>query len=177
MISAWVRRWSHLVSPGSRALDLACGSGRHVRFLASLGADVLAVDRDAGALEPLAGVPSVKVLCCDLESDKWPLSNQRFDVIIVTNYLYRPHFPALFEALAPEGVLIFETFALGQASFGRLRNPAFLLRSGELLTLCAGQHILAYEDGIQTGQTRCRVQRIVVVNSPHADDRILLGQD
>jgi len=175
MVSSWISRWSHVVRQGCHALDLACGSGRHSRFLASLGASVLAVDRDAAALATLVDLPSVKVLLCDLECREWPLSNQRFDVVVVTNYLYRPHFPALIDAIAPAGVLIYETFALGQAAFGRPRSPAYLLQPGELLTLCSGLHVLAYEDGIQTEPASCRVQRVVAVNPPAADDRLILG--
>ena len=167
--SEWVRRWARLVRPGGRVLDVACGAGRHSRFLAGLGLRVLGVDRDPGAL---AGVAGVELRVADLEGGPWPLGDERFDGVVVTNYLHRPLFPRLVEALAPGGVLIYETFALGNERFGKPSNPDFLLRPGELLTLVEGLRVVAYEDGFATPPERC-VQRIVAVREagPAADPK------
>lgn len=168
-ISPWIARWAHLIPAGARVLDLACGSGRHARFLAVRGAHVLAVDRDQAALDTLAAEPRVTVQCCDLEAGTWPLGDARFDAIVVTNYLHRPRFSALRSALAPGAVLLYETFAVGHQAFGRPTNPDFLLRPGELLTLCADLHVLAYEDGTIGQPASARVQRIVAIAATERD--------
>jgi len=161
--SDWVQRWAHLLPEGASVLDLACGSGRHVQWLAARGCRVTAVDRDAQALAPLSAVAETVV--ADLEAGPWPLPGRRFEAVLVTNYLWRPLFPALRAALADGGVLVYETFARGQESYGRPSRPEFLLAPGELLSAAAGLHVLAYEDGLLDGPPR-RVQRIVAVAPP-----------
>ena len=131
--SDWVVRWTPLLPPAAQVLDLACGHGRHVRWLADAGHRVTAVDRDAALLAPLAGLAST--LVADLEADPWPLPGRRFDAVVVTNYLWRALFPALMAAVAPGGLLIYETFAQAHAALGRPRRPEFLLRRGELIAL------------------------------------------
>jgi SAM-dependent methyltransferase len=160
--SDWVLRWQHLLAPGQRALDLACGGGRHVRWLAGRGLTVTAVDRDGAALAELAGVAGVTTLVADLESAAWPLAGLRFDLVLVTNYLWRPLVPALIEAVAPGGLLIYETFALGQETVGRPANPPVPLAPGELLTWVSPDlQVLGYEDGWSADQPLRRVQHIV----------------
>lgn len=129
--SDWVVRWAPLLPPRAQVLDVACGHGRHVRWLAGLGHRVTAVDRDAALLAPLAGVATT--LAADLEAGPWPLPGRMFDAVIVTNYLWRALFPALMAAVAPGGLLIYETFAQAHAALGRPRRPEFLLRPGELI--------------------------------------------
>src|SRR5262252_7712841 len=111
--SRWVVRFAPLVPPGARVLDLASGHGRHARLFASRGCRVLAVDRDAGALTTLAAVPGVETAAVDLEGDEWPLAGQRFDAVVVANYLHRPLFTHLLVALEDDGTLLYETFARG----------------------------------------------------------------
>jgi SAM-dependent methyltransferase len=159
--SAWVQRFAGLLPPGSRVLDLACGSGRNLRWLAAQGFAVTGVDRDAAALAPLAAFG--ETLVADLEAAPWPLPGRRFDGIVVTNYLWRPLWPALRDALAQGGVLIYETFALGQERIGKPSRPEFLLRPGELLQAFAGLRVVAFEDGFEAAPPR-HVQRIVAVN-------------
>jgi SAM-dependent methyltransferase len=144
-------------------LDVACGSGRHVRWFARQGCKVTALDRDAVALERLRNIAAVVV--ADIEGAPWPLPGQRFGAVIVTNYLWRELFPVLMQCLAPGGVLIYETFALGQQSVGKPSNPAFLLRRGELLGATQGLRSIAFEDGFVAPPDRF-VQRIVAVNEP-----------
>ena len=173
--SRWVQRWSTLIRPGGSVLDVACGSGRHVRWLALQGFHVTGVDRDAQALEPLRGV--AQVLVADIESEPWPLSGHRFDAVLVANYLWRPLFPAWRDALADGGVWIMETFADGQQTVGRPSRAEFLLQPGELLHQAAGLRVVAYEDGFLADPARF-VQRIAAVKpqrDPEAPPRYALA--
>jgi len=145
--SAWVRRWSHLVVPGARVLDVACGSGRHVRWFAQQGCRVTGVDRDAVAVQPLAGIAEVVV--ADIESGPWPFAGRQFDAVVVTNYLWRNLLPTLVESVADGGVLLYETFAAGNETVGKPSNPAFLLRPAELLYAVQGLRVVAFEDGFE----------------------------
>lgn len=164
--SSWVRRWAPLVGPGARVLDVACGGGRHARLFAERGAIVAAVDRDPAPA--LADLGNVSFLAADLEREAWPYGGRKFDAVVVVNYLHRPLFAALRSALAPRGVLIYETFAQGNEVFGRPSNPDFLLAPGELLQACSGLHVLAYEDGVQTLPRPARIQRICARAGPVA---------
>src|SRR5471032_3676849 len=118
--SAWIEQWSHLVEQGGAVLDVASGNGRHARHFALRGHPVLALDRDEIALANLAAVQHVTTRCADLENASWPLQDdEKFAAVVVTNYLHRPLFPYLFDALAPGGVLLYETFAAGNERFGK----------------------------------------------------------
>ena len=163
--SPWVVRFAELVPAGSRLLDLACGEGRHTRFFAARGSFVLAVDRDPAALASLAGVPNVTTRAIDLESGVWPLAGECFDAIVVANYLHRPLMPALLDALASDGTLLYETFAAGNEAFGRPANPAFLLARDELAEHVRGRlTIVAFEQGrVKSGARIAVVQRIAAV--------------
>ena len=163
--SEWVRRHAALITPGGRVLDLACGTGRHARLLRDLGHRVVAVDRDALALAALEGEAGIEVLRADLESAPWPFAPQSFDAVVVSNYLHRPLFGPLCEALRQGGVLIYETFAAGNARYGRPGNPAFLLRRDELLTLVGPLQVVAFEQGIIHAPKPAVVQRICAVRT------------
>jgi SAM-dependent methyltransferase len=145
------------MAPRGRVLDVACGSGRHLRWLAARGFAVTGVDRDAAAVEPLR--PFGRIVLADIENGPWPLGDERFDAVIVTHYLWRPLLPRLIECVADGGCLIYETFAVGNEAFGKPSNPAFLLRPGELLEACRDLTVIAYEDGQLEAPPR-RVQRI-----------------
>lgn len=156
--SDWVTRWAHLLRANSSVLDLACGSGRHVRWLAAQGHRLTAIDRDAAACEPLRDV--AEVIVADVEVGPWPCTERQFDAVLVTNYLWRPLWPQILAALAPGGLLIYETFATGNETVGRPARPDFLLQTGELLERCRNLQVLAYEDGFLSTPERF-VQRIV----------------
>lgn len=159
--SDWVRRWAGLVPPGATVLDVACGRGRHTRFFAARGHSVVAVDSDPASGERLAGVAGVCFECDDLETGRWSAAGRRFGAVVVTNYLHRPLFPALLEAVAPAGLLIYETFAAGNERFGRPANPEFLLLPGELLERLSGHfRVLGYEDIEVASPNPAMVQRI-----------------
>jgi SAM-dependent methyltransferase len=162
--SPWIARFAPLIAPGARVLDVACGQGRHSRFLAARLCDVVAIDRDAQALAALAGVPRVTTIAADLEGGPWPLSGRQFDAIVVANYLHRPLFPELIDALDSGGTFLYETFAAGNEDYGRPSNPDHLLVPGELLSLlCERLTIVAFEQG-RVGDVRpAVVQRIAAV--------------
>jgi SAM-dependent methyltransferase len=145
-------------------LDVASGSGRHARWLAARGHAVDAVDRDAEALERMDGVPGISTHRADLENGPWPFERGRYDAVVVANYLHRPLLPELVAALAPRGVVIYETFAIGNERYGRPSNPAFLLKPGELLETVRGRlRVLAYEDVDVTEPKPAAVQRICAI--------------
>ena len=158
--SPWVRRWSHLVPANGQVLDVACGSGRHVRWFAQRSARVTAVDRDAAAVEPLRAIAQVVV--ADIEGAAWPLPGRRFDAVVCTNYLWRALLPTLIDSVADDGVLIYETFAVGNETVGKPSNPAFLLRQAEVLDAVGTLRVIGYEDGFADAPARF-VQRIVAV--------------
>lgn len=171
--SSWLMRWPQALQAGKTALDLACGSGRHVRALRAAGLRVCAVDRDAAALASLADC-GAELLEADLEAGPWPLAGRTFDLVLVTNYLWRPLLPHLREAVAPGGWLIYETFADGHQLIGRPSRPDFLLRRGELLQACEGLRIVAYEDGFVQGEGPSvnprQIQRVAAVREPSAGE-------
>ncbi len=163
--SPWVCRWTPLLPEGARVLDLACGRGRHLRWLSGRGLHLSGVDRDPAALEQARaslGDSAAEWVVADLESGPWPFAGREFDALVVTNYLWRPLFPTLIACLAPGGVLLYETFASGHETVGRPARAEFLLQTGELLTQCASLRIVAYEDGFLDGPARF-VQRIAAV--------------
>lgn len=162
--SDWVVRFAPLLDKGSRVLDYACGSGRHTRWLAERGMQVDAIDRDRAALERLEGLEGVRVRELDLEGDAWPLEGERYDAVVVTNYLYRPRFDAMLALLRPGGVLIYETFMAGNARFGKPSSPAFLLQPGELIErLRDGWTLVAFEQGEVAVPRPAVVQRVCAV--------------
>ena len=162
--SPWVARWAALVPAGAEVLDLACGYGRHTRFFASRGCRVLAVDRDAAAVASLAAATGVVTRAADLEAAPWPFAPDSFDAVVVANYLHRPLFGPMIAALRSDGVLIYDTFMVGNERFGRPSNPDFLLRPGELLEVVRGQlEVVAFEQG-QVGTPKpAIVQRVCAV--------------
>ena len=142
--SPWVVRFAGILRPGGEVLDLACGGGRHARFLAARGHEVTAVDSDREALARLAGAPGIAAAWADLESAPWPLPGRRFDAVVVANYLHRPLFPSIREALAEDGVLLYETFMRGHEALGKPSSPDFLLEPGELLRAFADLSPVAF---------------------------------
>ena len=162
-----------MVPQGAPVLDLACGGGRHTRLFAEAGHPVMAVDIDLGNLGDLAGHPRVEPIQADLEGGdpfflRGLLPGRTFGGVVVTNYLHRPLLEDLVAAVAPGGVLIYETFAEGNETLGgRVTNPDFLLRHGELLDLVRGRlRVVAYEDVVLGEPKPAAVQRICAESVP-----------
>lgn len=162
--SRWVQRFAPLIPAGGSVLDLACGLGRHARFLAARGYCVEAVDRDAAALETLQGIPNIATRCADLEAGPWPYGGRQFAGIVVTNYLWRPLLPYLMAAMDKGSILIYETFMQGNERFGQPSNPAFLLRTDELRHVIHKHlELIAFEQGEIAGSRPAVVQRLCAV--------------
>lgn len=162
----WVVRWLAGLQPGASMLDFAAGAGRHARYAATLGLQVTAADRDVSRLQDLTD-PST-VVQADLEADAWPFAGQLFDAVVVTNFLHRPRLAELTRLVAPGGWLIYQTFADGNALYGRPRNPDFLLQPGELLTVAssAGLVVAGYEHGRVGRPATAVVQRVAAWRAP-----------
>lgn len=157
--SHWLRRWTP-PSPG-HALDLACGSGRNLRWLVAQGWQVCGVDRDTTATAPLRGL--AEIIDADIENGPWPLAGRQFDLVVVCNYLWRPLIEPLRAAVAPGGLLVWETFADGHQRLGRPSRPDFLLQRGELLRALADWQIAGFEDIEETGVNPRVVQRVAAI--------------
>lgn len=170
--SDWVVRFADLVPRGARVLDLACGGGRHAHLFAARGCAVDAVDRDPDCGAVFVDQPAVRFVAADIEAGTWPYAGQTFDLIVVTNYLHRPLLPILRDALADGGLLLYETFAVGQHRFGRPTNPDFLLRPGELLDVFRpALSVIAFEDLVVHRPGPARVQRIAACRGALPADR------
>ena len=158
--SPWVQRWSALIPPHSSALDVACGAGRHLRWLHRQGHRVTGVDRSEEALAACEGLG--ELVCADIEHGPWPFAGRQFGAVVVTNYLWRPLLPQLVASIAPGGVFLYETFATGNETVGRPARAEFLLQPGELWAACQGLRVVAYEDGFLASPDRF-VQRVTAV--------------
>lgn len=157
--SAWIMTWASLVPAGAAVLDIAAGKGRHTRFFAERGHRVTAIDRDVSGL-PAAD--NVEIIAADLEDGSpWPLAGRAFGAVVVTNYLHRPLFPVLLDSVEPEGVLLYETFMIGNERFGKPSRPEFLLTDGELLDLVRDRFsVIAYEARMISEPRMAMVQRL-----------------
>jgi SAM-dependent methyltransferase len=167
--SPWVARWLGAVKAQGRILDVACGGGRHLRLARTAGHAVTGIDRDLSALADLAGTPGVTLIAADLEDGRpFPLAGAAFDGVIVTNYLWRPILSDIVAAVAPGGVLLYETFALGHERLGRPTNPAFLLDVNELLVEAMPRlAVIAFEHVRVRGAKGRIVQRMLAVGREH----------
>lgn len=166
--SPWIERFAAEVRSHGSVLDLACGGGRHGRLFLERSCTVVFLDRNISGIADIADNGSAEIIEADLETDnEWPLSGRLFDAVNVTNYLWRPIMPKIIAAVAPGGYLLYETFARGNETFDRPRNPEFLLRSGELLEFVRGQlEILSYGQLYRDAPYPRIVQRIAA-RRPH----------
>ena len=161
--SRWVERWAALVKVGP-VLDVASGAGRHAKVFVERNFRVIAVDRE------LQTIPGATFVQADLEDGSpWPFAGQHFGAIVVTNYLHRPLLPVLAGALAPGGLLIYETFMAGNERFGKPSNPNYLLRPGELLQAFAALTVVAFEQGTTE---KAALQRICAIRAEANSVRI-----
>jgi len=166
--SPWVSRWADAVPASASVLDLACGSGRHGRLFLDREHPVTFLDKNIAGVADLAG--RAELIEADLETDaRWPLAQRRFDVVVVTCYLHRPILDDIVAALAPQGLLIYETFARGNEAYGHPARPAYLLKAGELLEVARGRlTVLGYEHGYDEQPKPGVRQKIAARNSKGA---------
>jgi SAM-dependent methyltransferase len=168
--SGWVRRYLTGARAGGRLLDIACGWGRHVRLALDLGFTVTGIDRDLSALADVNSRPGLDLIEADLENGApFPLQGRTFDAVIVTNYLWRPILADIVDCVAGDGILIYETFALGNAQYGGPSRPEFLLRPNELITAVEPKlTVIAFEHVTVTCGWERVAQRIAAVGPRHA---------
>jgi SAM-dependent methyltransferase len=153
-------RFAPLIKLQGRMLDVAAGSGRNACWLAQQGWRVEAVDRDESALAAIHDFAGINTRTADIENAAWPYHGQQFDGIVVCRYLHRPLYPLLTKSLAPDGILIYETFMQGHESYGRPKNPDFLLHPNELLeAFLPALTPVAFEQGFDPAQ-QAVMQRI-----------------
>ena len=167
--SPWVVRFLAGVAPGARLLDLACGRGRHLRYGLELGHHVTGLDRDVSKLDDLAGHGQVRLIEADLETGApFPLAGETFDAVIVVNYLWRPILADIAACVAPDGILIYETYAQGNERFGKPSNPDFLLKTNELVEAFAPSLVIvAFEHGQAERPYPRVIQRIAACGAEH----------
>ena len=168
-VSPWIARFAPLAAAGGSVIDLACGGGRHGRYFLKRHHSVSFLDKSLDGVADIADAPGVEMILADLENgDPWPLDHRQFATVIVVNYLYRPILPAIVEAVAPGGILLYETFAQGNERYGRPRNPDYLLAPGELIDAVAGRlTVIAYQHGsLGDDKSRAVKQCIAAINGP-----------
>lgn len=136
-----------------------------MEWLAGLGHPATGVDRSGDALRSAAAHGTT--VQADIEDGPWPFPDQSFDAVVVTNYLWRPRMTDIRAAVAPGGLLLYETFSAGNETVGKPSRAEFLLRPGELIEVCRGWHIVAYENGYLDAPARF-VQRIAAVRPADA---------
>lgn len=164
-------------------LDVACGQGRHARWFHERNHPLALVDRSQSAIDSIAITKNnVEAVVADIENGPWPFPGRRFAAVVVTNYLWRPLMPVLLDSLATGGVFIYETFTHGNETVGKPSRPDFLLRPAELLDICRGLRVVAFEDGFKDaapGQAARFIQRIAAVreNAALADLSNALSPD
>ncbi len=173
--SEWVTRWIGKPVAEKRLLDFASGGGRHARLAVARGFKVLAVDRNPSFPEKDQS-KNIEARQEDLESGRWSFSAERFEVIVVTNFLFRRRLDLLAGLLWPGGRLIYETFAVGNAAYGKPSSPAYLLRPDELFLLArrGALHVAAFEQGYLATPKPALVQRIVAVKPPYDPESLPL---
>ena len=151
-----------------KILDFASGHGRHSTTLASNKRKITAVDNDSLKLSTYKNYQNIKTICFDLETEEdWPLKNNYYDIVIVTNYLYRPKIKKIGDLIKENGYLFYETFARGNEKYGKPTNPNFLLKNRELIkTFQTSFKILYYFNGQEISRKKSIIQRCAIKKTP-----------
>lgn len=162
--SAWIVKYAPLINKKGRVLDLACGNGRHAMWFAKYDFHVDAMDCDDQVTSNMVGINNINVIVVDVEASDWPQSDQRYDGLVVSRYLYRPLLQTLATMLNPGGVLIYETFMVGNERYGKPSNPDFLLRPNELFEVYSPLlSIVSFEQGEEEMPRPVVMQRICAI--------------
>jgi len=158
---------SYLTKP-SRILDLACGGGRNGQHLLSLGHNVVFLDKDIAGLSHLKCKPNAEIIEADLENgDPWPLGDRKFDAVLVVNYLWRPIMGDIINSVIGGGVLIYETFGVGNEKYGRPSNPKFLLSENEMPNMLMDNFdIVRYQHGFVESPKPAIKQSVIALKKP-----------
>ncbi len=171
----WLTAHEHLLGGGGRALDVACGDGRNALYLARLGYQVDAIDVSDVAIAALRKAARERGLAIapravDLERE--PLPPGPYDVVVTMHFLQRSLFEPLQAALAPGGVLVYETFARAHAeTLGHSFNPDYLLEPGELLRAFPALEVLDHRDGVVSDGGSARGVGSLVARRPVTRDQ------
>jgi SAM-dependent methyltransferase len=165
--SLWIVQHAALAPSGGRVVDVACGAGRNGRHFWKRGHPTVFLDIDCTKVNDLTGADDVDIREVDLESElppQWLFTPATLDVVVATNYLWRPLMPALINSIAPGGMFLYETFAIGNEAFGRPKNPKFLLKAGELLEMVRGKlRVVAFGQETRTDPNPAIIQHIAAV--------------
>ena len=165
VISPWVREHYKYVKEGGLVLDLACGNGRHGKFLMEKGFKVVFLDLDISQLTGVCNKLVNQIIQHNLEDgSSWPFAPEMFDAVVVTNYLHRPIFKKLISVISCDGLLIYETFAKGNEAFGKPSNPNFLLNPEELIELVRPKmRVTSFHEGYSNDGRNAIMQKIVAM--------------
>ena len=150
------------LAPGKKALDLACGMGRHSKYLASQGFDVDALDISSVAISHIQGLENIHPK--EVDFDSYTLPKEHYDLIVCVYFLKRSLFDQMIDALKPNGILLMETFVHHEENEREPSNPAFLLNEGELEAFfderCELLHIKEYIDRDYLGHKSMKTQMV-----------------
>jgi SAM-dependent methyltransferase len=161
----WVVKHFNKIKKGGSVMDMAAGKGRHTQFFLDKGYNVVAVDQNITSLSIFNGHPKLRIVKADLETNSHaPFNAGVFNGIVVVNYLYRPIFQQIIEMLDTGGVLIFQTFMVGNELFGRPRNRNYLLLEDELKNFFSKELlILDSQQGYSDRPSKAVTQKICAI--------------
>ena len=161
-----LRDYTYLAA-GNHALDIACGMGRHSKYLASLGFEVEALDISSVAIAQLNGIPHINAM--EVDFDTYALPHEKYDLIVCTYFLERKLFSQMITSLKQDGIIILETFLHHRDNERAPSNPDFMLQSGELKTYfeekCKLLHIEEWWDVDYTGAKTMKTSMVARTKS------------
>ena len=149
---------------GTHALDVACGMGRHAKFMASHGLAVDALDISDIAINTFNNETSIQAKCVDF--DTYILEENHYDLIVCSFYLERKLFPQFVKSLKKDGLLLFETFVYDKDSKHAPSNPLFILQEGELEAYFSKVlHIISIKEWWDIDEVGDRTKKVSMVAS------------
>ncbi len=156
-------------SKGAKALDLACGAGRNTIYLAKLGYEIDALDIAEVALEALAAEAHneevhelINAQLFDL--DTFAPASERYELIIMMNFLDRGLIERAKKGLKREGLFIVETYMDDSRNEKKDANKEYLLKKEELKSLFSeGYKVLFYEEFENEAHELYRMKKQAIV--------------